>query len=210
MSNFKQTIKWYDDNAEVYASKIEPSYPNFLINSFTQKVGKNGVILDAGCAGGRDCNLFRQKGLNPVGIDLSKSLVEYAKLKNPNIEFFHGSFLNLPFKDKSFDGVWAHASLLHLEKISEVKKALSEFYRVMKKGAYLHTFVKQQLDDKKTTSASHSFSGDFERFFRFFTKEEFRELLEKAGFEIESIEDNYVTPDGRKEIKWILALSRKK
>ena len=73
----------------------------------------------------------------PIGIDLSKSLIEIARNKHPDIEFRQGNILNLPFEDESFDGVWAHASLVHLETTEEVVRALREFNRVLKPGGVM-------------------------------------------------------------------------
>lgn len=208
-SGFKKTIDWYEQNAEDYAGKIENSLETALLNRFVSKLKKGAVVLDAGCAGGRDCRIFKDKDLAPIGLDISRQLVKLAAKKNPDIEFKQGSFLSLPFTDNSFDGIWAHASLLHLEKITEVKKSLEEFCRVLKQGGVAHIFVKQQLGNKKTENISHTYSGEFKRFFRFFTKQEIETLLKEAGFRIIDIQDNYTSPDGRKEIKWIVVLAQK-
>jgi len=45
-----------------------------------------------------------------------------ARTTYPEIKFVEGNFLNLPFADQSFDGIWAHASLLHLETVKAVEK----------------------------------------------------------------------------------------
>ena len=100
----------------------------------------------------------------PIGIDLSKSLIEIARNKHPDIEFRQGNILNLPFEDESFDGVWTHASLVHLETTEEVVRALREFNRVLKPGGVMHVFVKQQLGNEKTSVVSDTLSGH-ERFF---------------------------------------------
>ncbi|MFA6446401.1 MAG: class I SAM-dependent methyltransferase [Candidatus Paceibacterota bacterium] len=206
---FKKTIDWYENNAEIYAERIESSPEILLINRFARMLKKGDAVLDAGCAGGRDCRIFKEKGLNPTGLDITKSLIKQAKIKSPEIEFVQGSFLELPFLNDHFDGLWAHASLVHLEKISEAKQSLHEFHRVLKPGGIIHISVKQQLGDKKTEYVSHDYSGEFKRFFRFFTKQEIKSLLENTGFRIVEIQDNYVSPDGRKEIKWIVVFAKK-
>lgn len=204
---FEDTIKWYDENAEKYLTKQEKVPCLDLIEKFVGVVGQDALVLDAGCAGGRDSKLLKEKGLNPVGVDLSKSLIEIAKEKNPDIDFVQANFLELPFDDNSFDGVWAHASLLHLETTEEVLQALQEFYRVLKRDGVLHVFVKQQQGEK-TAVVSDKLSGH-DRFFQFFTKEEIKNLLEKVGFKIEILEDNYRGTAGRSELKWVLSLARK-
>jgi ubiquinone/menaquinone biosynthesis C-methylase UbiE len=208
IKDFKDTIAWYDANAEKYASNLE-KVPNLdLINKFADAVGENGRVLDAGCAAGRDSTLLKEKGLEPIGVDLSESLLVVARKKHPDIQFKHANFLNLPFKDEIFDGVWAHASLLHLETTEEVGQALKEFHRVLKQGGVIHVFVKQQQGEEKIAVISDTLSGH-DRFFQWFTKNEIKSLLEDTGFTLQLIEDNYKDSADREEVKWIVALARK-
>lgn len=209
INGFKETIAWYENNAENYAKKIESSPETTLLDRFTCRLKKDAIILDAGCAGGRDSRIFKDKNFKPIGLDISKSLIKLAKKINPDIEFMQGNFLNLPFPTDTFDGIWAHASLIHFEKITEVDKSLKEFHRVLKPEGVIHIFVKQQLGNEKTKNISHDYSVEFKRFFRFFTKQEIETLLKKTGFKIINIQDNYVSPDGRKNIKWIAVLAQK-
>lgn len=208
IKGFTDTIAWYDANAQQYAANIQ-SFPNdALLAKFSELVGDSGHVLDAGCAAGRDTKLLHDRGLHVVGIDLSQSLLEIAREKYPEIEFVAGNFLNLPFADASFAGVWAHASLLHLETVTEVEVALGEFNRVLKANGVLHVFVKQQLGAEKTSVVSDAFSNH-DRFFQWFTLAEIQELLQKAGFTILEIQDNLPDPGGRAEVKWINAFARK-
>lgn len=208
IKGFKDTIAWYDTNAEEYASNIE-EFPSLeLLNRFADAVGKGGKVLDAGCAAGRDSALLKVRGLEPVGVDLSDSLLAIARKKYPDIQFIHSNFLNLPFEDEIFNGVWAHASLLHLETTKEVSQALKEFYRILKQNGVIHIFVKQRQGKEETTIVSDTLSNH-DRFFRWFTKYEVRSLLEDAGFRLKLIEDNYEDPVGRKDVKWVIALAIK-
>lgn len=206
---FNATISWYNNNAQQYIDQINNSPEKELLNRFVSKLKSGGTILDAGSAGGRDTHIFKLKGFEPIGIDIAQSFVELASKKYPDLTFVYGSFLNLPFEDKYFDGIWAHASLLHFESTEEVEKSLQEFYRVMKLGGILHVFVKQQIGKDSIQEVAHQYSGQFKRFFRFFKKEEINYLLEKSGFKIIDITDNYVPSDGRSGIKWIVALAKK-
>ena len=206
---FKETLEWYEQNASTYSNKIADKSDLFLLERFMEKLPVEGKILDAGSAGGRDCEIFAQKGFQPTGIDAVKSLVKEAKTKNPDIDFVHESFTNLPFEKNFFDGVWAHASLLHLENIEDVKKALSEFFRVLKTNGIAHIFVKKQLGKEKTSNVSQEYSSDFDRFFRWFTKDELSQLIEEAGFKIIQFDDDYTPKDGRKSIKWLAVLAKK-
>lgn len=208
IKGFQDTIKWYNANAEKYAAKIENYSSIDLLDRFANTVGKNAKVLDVGCAAGRDCRLLKDRHLIPIGVDLSESLLRLARKKHPDIKFEQANFLNLPFEDEFFDGVWAHASLLHLETIEEVSKALKEFHRVLKHGGVIHVFVKQQQGEEKTGVVLDKLFGH-ERFFQWFTKDETRSLLEQAGFFVEEIQNKYKDPSGRQEVKWIAALARK-
>ena len=206
---FKQTIEWYEAHAEEYAQKVADKRDSFLLDRFTKKLPAKAKILDAGCGAGRDCMALAEKGLIPTGLDLAGNLIKLAKKHQPKLNFIKGNFLDLPFPDNSFDGVWANASLVHLETIKEVKQALKEFRRVMKHNGIAHIFVKQQPGEKKTEVVAHGHSDDVALFFRWFTKAELKKLLQESGITILSIEDNYSRKGGRKNIKWIAALVQK-
>jgi ubiquinone/menaquinone biosynthesis C-methylase UbiE len=211
IKGFEDTIGWYDKNAEKYANSTEQHASPEQIKEFVDSLPSNAKVLDAGCGGGRDTKLLQEAGTNTTGLDLSSGLINEAKKRHPEINFVQGSFLELPFDDSSFDGVWAHASLLHLEKVEDVKKALSEFNRVLNPNGVLHILVKAQTGDEKTAVVSDSLSGH-DRFFQYFTQEELQRLLQEQGFEstkIEQYKETDKSPQGRPEVEWILSLSKK-
>jgi ubiquinone/menaquinone biosynthesis C-methylase UbiE len=208
IKGFQDTIDWYNKNAESYASNIENIPSLDLLNKFVGTVDKDGKVLDAGCAAGRDCAFFKARGLNPIGVDLSEPLLAIAIKKHPDIQFEQANFLNLPFEDELFDGVWAHASLLHLETTEEVLRVLKEFHRVLKLGGVIHVFVKQPPGKEKTSVVSDELSGH-ERFFQWFTKGEVKSLLEQVEFKVEEIQDEYADPANRKEVRWIVGSAKK-
>lgn len=207
----KDTIDWYNANAEQYATTTEEHAQTEQIDDFVGLVVKNGKVLDVGCGGGRDSALLQEKGLNPIGIDLSIGLIEEAKKRHPKIDFRHANMLDIPFPNDSFDGVWAHASLLHLETQEDVRIALSEFSRITKAGGILHALVKAQTGDRKTAIVADALSNH-DRFFQYFTQEEVSNLLIDAGFGViktEQYKETDKDPKGRPEVEWILALAKK-
>jgi ubiquinone/menaquinone biosynthesis C-methylase UbiE len=195
---FKKTIAWYNKNADSFTLNSSEHPENASL--FTPHLeGKR--ILDAGCGSGFDCNMFQQMGLEPTGIDLSESFINIAKQKFPDLNFIQGNLLSLPFQNEEFDGVWAYSSLLHLETINDVKKALGEFNRILKPSGMLFVRVKKQEGKEKTTVAEDG------RFFRFFTQDGLRELITKSGFKVIASEEQ---PSSRVENeKRIMVLARK-
>jgi ubiquinone/menaquinone biosynthesis C-methylase UbiE len=205
---FQDTIDWYNANAKKYAKNTENFQSIESLNDFCNKLDKDSKVLDAGCAAGRDSNFLKKRGLNPVGVDLSESLLKIAREKYSDIEFINANFLNLPFKKESFDAVWAHASLLHLETANDVLKAVTEFHRILKKEGLIFVCVKQQRGKAKTEVVSDKLSGH-DRFFQWFTKGEIKGILESVGFKVEAIKDNCKDKAGRDEVLWINSFARK-
>lgn len=109
---------------------------SFIRNSFDIRFLKNKKILDMGCGSGRFSTALATLGASQViGIDLGKKGLEIArksaKINNlKNVKFVEGSVLALPFKDNEFDFVFCKGVLHHT---GNLKKGISEFYRVMKK-----------------------------------------------------------------------------
>jgi ubiquinone/menaquinone biosynthesis C-methylase UbiE len=211
VTGLRDTVDWYDANAEQYAEAGASYFDMNHIATFTKQLPKNATVLDAGCGPGRDAHLLSEQGLTVTGMDLSKGLLGVARRKFPNVTFVEGNLLNLPFDDASFDGVWSNTSLLHLETVEDVKRALSEMYRVLKKPGALHVVVKAQTGADKTAVVSDKLSGH-DRFFQYFTLNEMRTLLEDAGFDIvlsKEYSEIETIPHGRPEVKLLWFVARK-
>jgi ubiquinone/menaquinone biosynthesis C-methylase UbiE len=203
----KDTINWYDANAEKYAADSDGITFESTARQFLEKLNPNPKILEAGCGSGRDAITLSELGAEVTGVDASEGLIAVAKKKSSDIEFLVCNFLDLPLLDETFDGVWSHASLVHLDTISDVKSALSEFYRVLKNEGYLYVLVKKQNGEEKTAVVSDSLSNH-DRFFRYYTEEELQTLLEESGFtvtEVKTEEDVH----GRNEVTWLKLLAKK-
>jgi len=200
----QDTIDWYNKNAKLYSDSTFKNDQNSQL--FTSLLpGKK--ILDAGCGPGHDTNMFFQMEYDAVGVDISEGLIAEAKHKYPNCIFVEGNLLTLPFKKNTFDGVWSQASLLHLETEMEVKRALKEFYRVLKSDGILYVYVKKQEGKEKTAVVSDSVSHH-DRFFQYFSVIEIKDLFKTSGFSVlktEVQEDRH----GRNDVHWIMVIGRK-
>lgn len=92
---------------------------------------KGRKIIDIGCGKGRYLD-FLSRGKFVVGLDNNPSAIKLAKSKKTN--FILADVNELPFKSGSFDFVLFSEVMEHLE---NPNKALSEIYRIMKRGASL-------------------------------------------------------------------------
>lgn len=175
------TIDSYNQNVERYIQSTAGMIMNKEIDTFISHLPSEGKILDAGCAWGRDSQIFAEKGFSVTGIDLSEGLLKKATERVPAARFLKMDLRNLDFPDNSFDGIWACASLLHLT-LPDIEKALLDFYQILRPGGYLFVWMKKGGSDKKLTE---SYTNPGERHFSYVESEELTRLVEKAGFAID-------------------------
>jgi ubiquinone/menaquinone biosynthesis C-methylase UbiE len=105
-------------------------------------------LLDAGCGTGVYTAALAQKVGHLVGIDISEEMLAIARSKlsietsSERVSLQRGSILDLPFPDRSFDGVMFNQVLHHLESGEDPQyqahaRALTEAYRVLRTGGVL-------------------------------------------------------------------------
>lgn len=101
----------------------------------------DGAVLDVACGTGNMSFELATKFKRVYGIDISKGMLNRAKLKletakakNMQIGFLYGDGENLPFKDESFDAVTCILAIAHF---SDTERAISEMKRVLKDGGVL-------------------------------------------------------------------------
>lgn len=142
---------------------------------------KGKKVIDLGCGGGRDIPLFLNKGIDITGIDYSKETIKRCKKLFPSVRFYKRDIRETKFKDKTFDGVWACASLLNLKK-KDMPKTLLEIKRILKKEGIVFISVKEGNKERYVPDKISK------RFFSFYKKEEISDFIKKAGFNIFNIE----------------------
>src|SRR5262245_22892608 len=85
-----------------------------FVDSFTALLAPGSLVLDLGCASGRETVELRAAELRVVGLDLTVAFLRIAQDRYPAVGYVLGDALHLPVASQSLDGVWAMASLLHL------------------------------------------------------------------------------------------------
>jgi len=141
--NYKITnINTYNKNSRALADKFSKSFQQYkdrILGNFLDHLsGKR--VLDLGCGGGDASVYMQDKGFLPVAIDLSAGMIKEAKKKGINA--IHMDIENLGFKPKSFDGIWAMASLLHVPK-DNLANVLSTLSDLLVPGGILYFAIKK-------------------------------------------------------------------
>lgn len=108
------TIAFYDKNAQTFCSSTQSVEMSDILRPFLAYVKPQGVVLDLGCGTGRDSLTLQNLGYSVVSVDASEEMCIIAskllghEICNSTFEAFSTSI--------KFDGIWACASLLHVEK----------------------------------------------------------------------------------------------
>lgn len=156
---------------------------------------KNDKVLDLGCGTGSITTEIAPKvpfGM-VIGLDISESMLTYARehYQGSNIIYMQGDARNLPFIEQ-FDKVTA---FLSLNWINEQQQALRSLYMALKPGgkAIITRPGKQPsnlgllVQALIKTDQWAPYFANFEQKKQYYTAEEYRVLLENAGFFIEKI-----------------------
>lgn len=167
------------------------------MEKFIELLPEGAVILDLGCGSGRDSRIFMEEGYDVTALDGSSELCELAEI-HIGKEVLNERFHNMVFQEV-FDGVWACASLIHVEE-ENMNLILGK--------------IIDSLTDNGILYMSFQY-GDYagirnERYYKDYNTKTMKELLSYHK-ELEIIEI-FKTNDVRKEQaskKWINVLCRK-
>ncbi|WP_226666408.1 class I SAM-dependent methyltransferase [Metabacillus litoralis] len=124
-------------NADLYDGKhsFVSNFGDRLIDLLDPKEGEK--ILDLGCGTGDLAKNLFDKKIEVIGIDKSENMINQAKTKYPEIEFFVEDATELSYHQE-FDAVFSNAAL---HWIKTPKKALNCIYKSLKKdGRFIAEF----------------------------------------------------------------------
>jgi SAM-dependent methyltransferase len=113
--------------------KPEPNLLNILKGS--DRV--NAVALDLGCGLGRHLAPLKEKGFQPIGLDISPSAIQFIKKElHPDSRVLVGDMKVLPFEDESLDLILAWRCV-YLQTFKEMFQSVGEINRTLKPGGKL-------------------------------------------------------------------------
>lgn len=208
-----------------YSEKNAKTYSQLEIVGTTYEVGFNEVrkilgdlsgktALDFGAGAGRTAQLLLTLGAKKViGVDHNKSMVNKArKLKNKKLEFLLIK-KKIPLESNKFDVTLCAHVFVEMKNLDEMENASKEVFRVLKpSGVFVivannpeavgHEFVsfgyKKQSDLKSGDKITCTIKGkdSFKIDDYFWSEEDYRKVLTKAGFTIDSMSYPKSSGDG--------------
>lgn len=113
--------------------------------------GPDTRLLDAGCGIGVFTRFYASRGFSVTAFDLTDTALKITKksleLNNLKADIYQGSVEALPFDDNSFDYIVSNGVIHHTP---DDKRAMREFYRVLKPGgkASIAVYYKNWLLDQ--------------------------------------------------------------
>lgn len=197
----RATAAYYERHAEDYASATMAINVSDSIARFATWLPSGARVLDAGCGAGRDLIALQAAGFRAEGLDISPSLAAIAR-KCSGLNVTIGDLRDPPFRHASFDGVWAMASLLHVEP-GEVHGALVSLRNILVPGGIFFASVKRGAGQSRDTDG---------RWFTLHDEVSWGERLESAGFDtIEIIGEPPSAGNGTGSVRsgWVTSLARR-
>lgn len=128
---------WAKESCPIWLNPSEESY------YIAQQWKNNNIksVLDFGCGLGRHSIFFSKQGFHVSAFDLSeegtKHLKEWAEKENLPIDIINADMVMLPYKDDSFDALFAYHVISHTDSVGS-KKIIGEISRVLKVGGEIY------------------------------------------------------------------------
>lgn len=185
-----KNIEYYNENAQSFYESTVNADMSFWRDKFEAYVTDGGRILDAGCGSGRDSRAFKHHGYAVVAFDASREMCRLAS-ELLGEEVWQMRFDEIAF-DEEFDGIWACASLLHVQ-MEELPETISKLRKALKKKGVMYASFK--YGDGTAQRGKRTFSN--------FTEASAQKFMESVGFKVIECGITSDIRPGRGEEKWV-------
>ena len=187
---------YYENNAERYAAETFSADMSEQYQSFLPLLKKGAKILDVGSGSGRDAFYFQKHGYQVIALEPSKNLGREIR------KVFSGELVCSDIQNyrptERYDGIWACASLIHLQE----EEVLCFFKKI---DMYLNDNGIVYASGKSGISTGEVEDG---RFFLEFTEQLVEKIL-TVNKQLK-LEQLWYTKDlnGRKGFRWLNVIFR--
>lgn len=160
-------MSYYSKHAKEYIDSTINVDMRDYYSIFLCYIESSSKILDVGFGSGRDSLYFKNKGYIVTSIDPIKAFCDNASILGlKNVKQM--SVEDITYENE-FDGIWAFASLLHLES-NKLVSVFSKCHKALKDNGVMYVSFKY---------------GDFEgyiqeRYFTYLKEDSFKEIIDKT------------------------------
>ncbi len=119
-------------------SATEHPIDRTLLGAFVELIKRQPLrrVADVGCGPGRVAALMADQGLSVLGVDVSRAMLEIARVAHPRIEFVGGQLDALPIESGALAGAACWYSIIYTPQ-SRLVEAFEELARVLIPGGCL-------------------------------------------------------------------------
>ncbi len=176
----------YKQIAKSYLKKVRSgSLDHRFIEKFLTLFVPGQKLLDIGAGTGEmSAEMVAHHQLDVCAIDFSKDMVRLAKKEHPGLRVRRMDLRKLLFPSKTFDGVFAMYSLIHIPE-GDVPDALLGINRVLKPRGYVYLALQEPRHRmQKDGFYPVVYNRKINMFINLITEKEMTAYLRKAGFKI--------------------------
>ena len=140
----RETIEAYDRDAAAYAARTVamPDSVRADMQHLATRLGSGARVLEIGSGGGRDALLMEELGLAVRRTDITPGFVDLLRGQGHPCDLLDPLVDDLASADGPYDGVWANASLLHVDR-RDLSTVLSRLAHVTRPGGLLRASFKE-------------------------------------------------------------------
>jgi len=171
-----------------------------LLAEWLKHFPAGACLLDLGCGGGQDAGDLDRRGYRVVGLDRTSALLSAGRRRYRSLPLVRADLRFLPFQARSFDGLWAAASLMHLPK-PNARRILTDLCGLVRPGGLFAATVTYGVKSRFVTDGW--VPG---RYFARWRKEELARAVRRAGWEIISLR---VVSNQERKGRWINLLAQR-
>jgi SAM-dependent methyltransferase len=196
-SSDNETLRFYQHEAEAYCQRTE-AISSPALQSFLERLKPGASILELGCGSGRDTVEMLRLGYDVTPTDGSPEMARQAEGR------LRRKVSVLEFSDiegePRFDGVWAHACLLHVP-VGHLGDVLNRIYGVLNSPGILFANFKEGAAEGRDR---------FGRYYNFPSLAALRDIFEQAApwFSLEIERSSGQGYDGT-AVRWLNCMARK-